>query len=104
MSYRFHHLEEKANNLHQKLLENQQIERIFDVTPFQKFGTFCSLIYKDCIDEKANKIVIFADDNYYKVILYNHKCQILYTQKVYEEYNIVSLIVFLYQSQPSISL
>jgi hypothetical protein len=102
MSYRFKHLEEKAKNLHQKLMQNQQIDRIFVVMPFQKFGTFCSLIYKDCIDEKANRIVIFAEDNYYKVILYNHKSQILYTQKVCEEYNIISMIVFLYQSQPSI--
>jgi hypothetical protein len=95
-------LEEKAKNLHEKLSKNQQVEKLFVMTPFQ-FGTFCSLIYKDAIDEKANKIVIFADEMNYQIILYNCKSQILSSHSVENIFNISTLLIFLYQSQPSFS-
>jgi len=102
MTYRFQHLEEKAKNLYEKLVKNEQIDKLFIVTPFQKFGTFCSLIYKDTLDEKANKIVIYADEKYYKIILYNYKSQILSTHTVENLFSISTLLIFLYQTQPSI--
>lgn len=102
MKYRFAHLEEKARLLHQILIKNHQVNTYFDIQPFQKYATYCSMIYKDIIDEKANKIVIYANEENYNIILYNAKSQVLLMNEVVDVHNISNLLIFLHQSHPSL--
>lgn len=102
MNYRYAHLEEKARRLHDLLNKNQQVNTYFDLQLFQRYATFCSLIYKDEMEEKANKIVIYANDSNYKIILYDWKSRVLLTNEVIDMSNICNLLIFLRQSYPSL--
>jgi hypothetical protein len=102
MTYRFAHLEKKAERLHEVLTTNSQINLYFDVQRFQRFATFCSMIYKDEMEDKANKIVIYANDDNYKIILYDWKCRVLLVNEVVDVLNICNLLIFLRQSHPSL--